>query len=85
MVLIKNADELKNFSAGEESMLEAQIKAIKDAGCNVIVSGSKFGEMAQHFLVKYGIMMVKIMSKHEIRRLCRAIGAVALPRLTPRC
>jgi len=82
-VLIQNADELKNFSKGEESMLEAQCQAIKDSGCNVIISGSKFGDMAQHFLNRMGIMMVKIMSKHELRRLCRAIKATPLPRLTP--
>lgn len=82
-VLIQNADELKNFSKGEESMLEAQIQAIKDAGVNVVISGSKFGDMAQHFLNRMGIMMVKIMSKHDLRRLCRAIKATPLPRLTP--
>jgi T-complex protein 1 subunit theta len=82
-VLIQSADELKNFSKGEESMLEAQCQAIKDAGVNVVISGSKFGDMAQHFLNRMGIMMVKIMSKHELRRLCRAIKATPLPRLTP--
>jgi T-complex protein 1 subunit theta len=81
-VLITSADELKTFSNGEEDMLEAQIKAIADAGTTVIVTGSKFGEMAAHFLNKYDIMMVKILSKHELRRLCATIGAVPLPRLT---
>lgn len=81
-VLIQNADELKNFSKGEESHLEAQLQAIKDTGVNVIVSGSKFGDMAQHFLNRMGIMMVKILSKHDLRRLCRTIKATPLPRLT---
>ena len=82
-VLIKNAEELKVFSKGEEEMLEAQIKAIVDTGVSVVVSGSKFGDMAAHFLTKHNVMMVKIMSKHELRRLCKAIGATPLPRLTP--
>lgn len=81
-VLIKSAAELKEFSKGEETQLEAQIKAIVDAGANVIVTGSKFGEMAEHFLNKYGVLMVKILSKHELRRLCKTIGATPLPRLT---
>jgi T-complex protein 1 subunit theta len=81
-VLIKNADELKAFSKGEEELLESQILAMKEAGANVVVSGSKFGEMAEHFLDKHGIMMVKILSKHELRRLCKAIGATPLPRMT---
>jgi len=82
-VLIKSADELKEFSNSEEDHLEAQIKAIADQGVSVVVTGSKFGEMAQHFLNKYNIMMVKILSKHELRRLCKTIGATPLPRLTP--
>lgn len=80
-VLIENSTELKEFSKGEEAMLEAQIRAIKDAGVNVIVTGSKFGDMAAHFLNRFGIMMVKILSKHDLRRLCRAIKATPLPRL----
>merc|ERR1719201_120717 len=63
-------------------MLEAQIKSIVDQGVTVVVSGSKFGEMAEHFLNKHGMMMVKILSKHELRRLCKAIGATPLPRMT---
>eukprot|EP00038_Savillea_parva_P007711 m.172037 g.172037 ORF g.172037 m.172037 type:complete len:549 (+) comp13463_c0_seq1:46-1692(+) len=82
-VLIQSADELKDFSKGEENMLEAQIAAIKAAGVNVIVSGSRFGDMAEHFINKAGIMMVKILSKHDIRRLCKTIGATPLPRLMP--
>lgn len=45
-------------------------------------TGSKFGDLALHFLNRYGIMAVKIISKHELRRLCRTIGATALPRVT---
>jgi len=81
-VLIKNAAELKDFSKGEEELLESQILAMKAAGANVVVSGSKFGEMAEHYLNKHGMMMVKILSKHELRRLCKAIGATPLPRMT---
>jgi len=82
-VLIESGKELKDFSKGEEAMLEAQIKAIKDTGVNVVISGSKFGDMAEHFLNRMGIMMVKILSKFELRRLCRAMKATPLPRLTP--
>lgn len=81
-VLIKNADELREFSKGEEEMLENQLKAIVATGATVVVSGSKFGEMAEHFLNKMGVMMIKILSKHELRRLCKAIGATPLPRMT---
>lgn len=81
-VLIKTAEELTNFSRGEESQLEAQIKAIKDSGANVVVAGGKFGDMALHYINKYDMMAVRLMSKWDVRRLARATGATALPRMT---
>ncbi|XP_070567693.1 T-complex protein 1 subunit theta-like [Ptychodera flava] len=81
-VLIKSAEELKTFSKGEESQLEELIKGIADAGCNVVVSGGKVGDMALHFLDKYNIMVVRLTSKWDLRRLCKTIKATALPRLT---
>ncbi|XP_064611822.1 LOW QUALITY PROTEIN: T-complex protein 1 subunit theta-like [Liolophura sinensis] len=81
-VLIKNAEELKSFSKGEETMMEEQIKSIADAGCTLIVSGGKVGELAQHYCNKYKIMVVRLLSKWDLRRLCRAVQATALPRVT---
>ncbi|KAL0133470.1 hypothetical protein PUN28_000898 [Cardiocondyla obscurior] len=82
-VLIKTADELLNFSRGEESLLENQIKAIADSGANVVVSGGKFGSMALHYMNKYNLMAVRIPSKFDIRRLCKTVGATALSKLIP--
>jgi len=81
-VLIKTADELTNFSRGEETQLESQIKAIADSGAEVIVSGGKIGDMALHYINKYNMMAVRLTSKWDIRRLARATGATALPRMT---
>lgn len=74
-VLIKSADELLNFSKGEESLLEKQIKDISDSGVKVIVAGAKFGDMALHFLNKYNIMAVRLNSKFDIRRLAKTVNA----------
>merc|ERR1711992_329282 len=82
-VLIKTADELTNFSRGEETQLESQIKAIADSGAEVIVSGGKIGDMALHYINKYNMMAVRLMSKWDVRRLSRATGATALPKMTP--
>ncbi|KAG8249923.1 T-complex protein 1 subunit theta [Homalodisca vitripennis] len=82
-VLIKTAEELMNFSRGEESLLEEQIKAIAESGADVIVAGAKFGDMALHYVNKYKMMAVRLNSKFDLRRLCKAVNATALPRLTP--
>lgn len=78
-VLIKTADELMNFSKGEESLLEKQIKEIADTGVKVIVAGAKFGDMALHYLNKYGLMAVRLNSKFDLRRLAKTVnGTVSI-------
>lgn len=74
-VLIENADELVNFSKGEESEVEEQVKAIADNGVKVVVAAGKFGDLYLHFLNKYKIMAVRLTSKFDLRRLCRTVGA----------
>ncbi|KAL3277623.1 hypothetical protein HHI36_012964 [Cryptolaemus montrouzieri] len=80
-VLIKSADELLNFSRGEENLLEMQIKAIADSGAKVVVAGAKFGDMALHYINKYGLMAVRLNSKFDLRRLSKTVGGTVLPRL----
>ena len=82
-VVIKDADALRAFTKGEEDSMEATIKAIAETGAKVVVSGGSVSEIALHFLEKYGLMVVKIISKFELRRLCRAVGATALVRVGP--
>ncbi|KAL7632245.1 UNVERIFIED_CONTAM: hypothetical protein RMT77_017461 [Armadillidium vulgare] len=79
-VLINNAEELKNFSRGEENRMENIVKALADAGVTVVAAGGKIGDMALHYLNKYKIMAVRIPSKWETRRLCRTVGATILPK-----
>ncbi|XP_053828082.1 T-complex protein 1 subunit theta isoform X1 [Vidua macroura] len=82
-VLIKNAEELMNFSKGEENLMDLQVKAIADSGANVVVTGGKVADMALHYANKYNLMLVRLNSKWDLRRLCKTVGATALPRLTP--
>ncbi|KAJ7394407.1 T-complex protein 1 subunit theta [Desmophyllum pertusum] len=81
-VLIRNAEELKSFSRGEEEQLETQIRSIVDAGVNCIVSGGKVAEMALHFCNKFNLLVVRLTSKFDLRRLCRSVGATILPKFT---
>jgi len=80
-VLLKNSKELLDFSKGEEAQMEAAIKEIHDAGIRVVVAGASVGELAMHYLNRYGILVVKILSKFELRRLCSVVGATPLARL----
>ena len=80
-VLIKSASELEAYSKGEEAKMEEYIKGIADAGARVVVTGQSFGEMALHFIERHGLMAIKIPSKFELRRLCRATNARGLVKL----
>jgi T-complex protein 1 subunit theta len=61
--------------------MEEYVKMIADSGAKVVVSGQSFGEMALHFIERYGLMAIKMPSKFELRRFCRATNAVGLIKL----
>lgn len=48
-----------DFSKGEEDLMETQVKAIKEAGANVVVTGGKVADMALHYANKYKLMVVR--------------------------
>lgn len=80
-VLLRSAEELEGYSRGEEARIEEVVKAIAGSGAKVVAAGGSFGEMALHFLDKHGLLAVKIPSKFDLRRFCRATGATALAKL----
>ena len=98
-VLIKNADEMLNFTRGEEKHMEkvrflssharppfphaaSQIfKELSDSGVKVIIAGTTVGELALHYLNRNQILVLKVLSKFDLRRLCRVVQATPLARL----
>ncbi len=80
-VLLHNAKEMLDFTKGEETQLESHIKELYDSGLRVVVAGSTVGELAMHYLNRFGILVIRILSKFELRRLCRVVGATPLARL----
>ena len=80
-ILIKNADELLNYTKSEEEHAEKVIKSIADAGVNVIVSGGTVSDICLHYIEKYKMMCVRVLSKFELRRICKCLGATGLVRI----
>lgn len=80
-VLLKNAKEMLDFTKGEESQMETAIKELHDSGLRVVIAGSTVGELAMHYLNRYDILVIKVQSKFELRRICRVVGATPLARL----
>jgi T-complex protein 1 subunit theta len=82
-ILIKSAGELLNYSKSEEKNMEELIESIANTGVKVVIANGSISEMAMHFLDKYNLMVVKIQSKYDLRRICSAIGATASIKLGP--
>ncbi|KAL3942677.1 MAG: hypothetical protein SGBAC_003161 [Bacillariaceae sp.] len=80
-VLMKTADDLKNYNKTEEAKMDEIISGIAQSGVKVIVSGGNMSDMALHFIERYKLVALRIGSKWELRRLCQATGATALVRL----
>merc|ERR1719499_270054 len=74
-VLFENASDLLNFSKSEEGIVEASVKRIYDMGVRLLVLNNKATDLEYHYLNKYGIFTIIIISKFERRRLCRMFGA----------
>ena len=80
-VLLTNADQLENYSKTEEQQFEGFIKGLAEAGIQVVVCTGSMSEMAVHYFEKYKMMAVKIMSKFEVKRIARAVGATPVVKL----
>lgn len=80
-VLLKNAEDLLNYTRGEEEAFENFVKGLAEAGIQVVVGSGSMSELAQHYFEKYHIYAVKIMSKWELKRIARAVGATPIVKL----
>ncbi|CUM65498.1 uncharacterized protein PRCAT00003143001 [Priceomyces carsonii] len=80
-VLLHNAQEMLDFSKGEEQQLDQMCKEIQDAGVKVVVAGTNVGELALHYFNKHEILVLRVPSKFDLRRICQVCGATPLPRL----
>jgi len=76
-VLMKNADDLKNYNKSEEEYMEKQVKEIADSGINVCIFGGKCSDLALHYLERYGQMVITTSSKFELRRICEVVRATS--------
>jgi len=80
-VLLRNADDLLNYNKTEERAIEKMIKEIADAGIQLIFCNGSISEMARHFLEKYQIMVLRVPSKFDMRRVCAATNAHIMVRV----
>lgn len=80
-VLMKNADDLLNYTKGEEDQFEKFVVGLAEAGVNVVVCTGSMSELSVHFFEKYKMVAIKIMSKWELKRVARSVGATPVVNL----
>jgi len=80
-VLLKNASDLLNYTKGEEEQFEKFIQGLAEAGVNVVIGSGSISELALHFFEKYKIFTLKLMSKWELKRIAKSVGATAVVKL----
>ena len=56
-------------------------KELSDSDVKVIIAGTTVGELALHYLNWNQILVLKVLSKFNSRRLCRVVQATPLARL----
>ena len=62
-------------------MMAKFVQKVSDAGINVIFVGGSLAEIVTHFCQRHGIMLVKIQSKFDLRRVAKSVGATLLVRI----
>jgi len=82
-VRLNSAQELMDYNQSEEVWMENMIRNIHETGANCIISGGKFGEMALHFIDKFGLMAIKVPSKEDLRRISILLRAPMLVKFGP--
>ncbi|CAI2363393.1 unnamed protein product [Moneuplotes crassus] len=80
-VLLKTAEELANYTKGEEETMEKFVKKLHDTGINVVISGASISEVCLHYMEKYKIMVLRIHSKFETKRIASTLGGAILVRM----
>lgn len=55
--------------------MENFVKGLAEAGVNVVVASGSISEVALHFFEKYKMLTLKVMSKWELKRIAKSVGA----------
>jgi T-complex protein 1 subunit theta len=80
-VNITTAEQLSDYSKGEETEMETFVRGIAEAGANVVVSGQSLSDLTLHYVEKYKLMAIVVQSKFNMRRICVATRATPLVRI----
>ncbi len=70
-----------SLKKSSKELLILELSNLKQIIFRVIVVGGTIADICMHYCEKYQLMIIKVLSKFELKRLCKAVGATALTRL----
>ncbi|KAI5152818.1 T-complex protein 1 subunit theta [Enteropsectra breve] len=79
-ILLEKSEDLMNYSAKEVS----QIKAVVDSlNTNILVVCGNINEMFMEYADKRNIMVLRVFSKFDLKRVCDSVGGAIYNRIAP--
>ena len=74
-ISITSPDQLQLFLDQEEAMIKSLVDKVVKSGATVVFCQKGVDDMAQHFLTKAGLFVVRRVKKSDMEKLSRATGA----------
>lgn len=74
-ISIQNPQQLKSFLDEENRMLKAMVDQVIGSGANVVLCQKGVDDMAQHYLAKAGVLVVRRIKESDLTKLAKATGA----------
>ena len=74
-ISIENPQQLKSFLDEENRMLKAMVDKVIGSGANVVLCQKGVDDMAQHYLAKAGVLVVRRIKESDLTKLAKATGA----------
>ena len=73
---ITSPEQIQAYLDQEEKMLRDMVDKIINTGANVIICQKGIDDMAQHFLAKAGVLVVRRVKKSDLEKLSKATGGM---------
>ncbi|MFT4309014.1 MAG: thermosome subunit alpha [Candidatus Woesearchaeota archaeon] len=74
-ISITDPGQVQAFLDMEERMLKGMVEKISNAGATVLLCQKGIDDVAQHYLAKKGILAVRRVSKSDLEKIGKAVGA----------
>jgi len=78
---IESPEQMEAFLKQEEDMLREMVERISTAGANVVLCEKGVDDMAQHFMARKGMLVVRRIKKSDMEKLAKATGGKIVTKL----